>query len=271
MLEVLVFIVVTGMLPVLVNKSTEDGRFDWLKGYLRESWTVLFVFFFLYLLSKPKALGVAMELRKQLPGPWGYVVFGCVGAALMCGYWWFAGKVFVSSPIVPGLKLRIDRLIPLWNFKHLQAPPGMPISIPQGNTPTSKDVDTYIIVLGTIVNDRAVQATAGYWEISAQLADGRSMDIELLVPAYDFAISHPHGPPDLIHVQDYWPRKLDMHSIPAYGLSYGFVFGVLRGVTPADFDKPHTSVTLCFQDSSGQRICDKVRQEDRPVTTMQQP
>lgn len=170
------------------------------------------------------------------------------------------------------LKLKIDRLIPMYGYKQLVGLPGKPIAVPQGREPTAKDVDTYAAVVGTIVNDRDVQATAGYWEMSAQLADGRFINVELVVPTQDLVINHPHDPPDFIRVQDYWPRKLDMRSIPAHGLSYGFVLGVLRSVTPTDFNKPGNSVMLCFQDSGGQRICGTIKQEDRPVPTMpQQP
>ena len=141
----------------------------------------------------------------------------------------------------------------------------MPVPIPPANAPTDKDLDTNILILGTILNDRDVQATAAYWEMSAKLPDGRSVDVELIAPTSNIVISHPdNSRPDTIGVQDYWPRKLDMRGIPPHDSSVGFVMGMIKGVKPTDFDKPNCSVTVCFQDSSGQRICDVVRQEDRP-------
>src|ERR1051325_5093024 len=57
-----------------------------------------------------------------------------------------------------GLKLRIDRLIPLYGYKHVVFPSGVPVPIPPANAPTDKDLDTNILILGTILNDRDVQA-----------------------------------------------------------------------------------------------------------------
>lgn len=170
---------------------------------------------------------------------------------------------------LPDLRLQIDKLIPLFGYTQLIGIPGQLIPIPKGREPGAADVDTQMIVIGTIINDRDVQATAAYWELFAKLSDGRSLNVALFSPNSDFLINSPTNPPTQIHVQDYWPRKLDMHSIPAKGLSYGYVLGVLKGVTPAEFNKPHTSVTLCFKDSGGQPICDTVRQEDKPSASMQ--
>ncbi|MGH9743585.1 MAG: hypothetical protein ACRD51_14665 [Candidatus Acidiferrum sp.] len=154
------------------------------------------------------------------------------------------------------LKLEIDRVLPLWGFKHLAINPGTPFRIPPGQPPTSSDTDTYIAVVGKIINDRDIQASAEYWEITVRLSDGRSVNAELQVPPDALLINHQGQPPESISAQDYWPRKLDMRSIPAHGNSYGFIFGVLKGVVPKEFDKPGAAVTLCFRDSSGKRFCD---------------
>ena len=157
---------------------------------------------------------------------------------------------------LPDLKLEIDRVLPLWNYKPFQAPPGVPVPIPQGHAPDSQDADTYIAVIGKIINPRDVEASAEYWKVNAQLASGQTVEANLLAPPNQMVISHPNDPPEVISGQDYWPRKLDMRSIPAHGISYGFVFGVLKGVHPNDFDKPKTAVTLCFQDADGKCHCD---------------
>lgn len=198
-----------------------------------------------------------------------FVLFGIVGVGIVetvrgVNNWAASKRPPIEKPDVNALKLKIDRLIPLYGFRQILAPLGQPIPIPPPHEPIAKeDVDTHVAVVGTIVNNRDVQATAGYWEMYARLSDGRSIPMELIVPTLDLTIGSP-GKTEFIHKENYWPYKLDMRSIPAKGISYGFMLGVLRGVTPKDFDKPHTSVTLCFKDSSEQRICDTVRQEDRP-------
>lgn len=100
MWEIGAFVVATVVLPVLINKSTESGRFDWIKPRLRQIWTAIFAFFSLYLLQKPAAMEVAMKLHTRLPGPLGYVVAAICGALLLCGYWWFTGVEFNKAPAV---------------------------------------------------------------------------------------------------------------------------------------------------------------------------
>jgi|ERR1700728_3641525 len=98
MWSLLAYIVVTLILPLLINKSTEDGRFDRLKLYLREVWTALFAFFSLFLLHQESVMVIVVKQHGRWKGPLGYVVAGIVGAALLCAYWWFTGKVFTEQP-----------------------------------------------------------------------------------------------------------------------------------------------------------------------------
>ena len=46
--------------------------------------------------SKVKA--VSMKLYESIPGWRGYVVAACLGAGLLCAYWWFIGKIVPHTP-----------------------------------------------------------------------------------------------------------------------------------------------------------------------------
>src|SRR5258708_7547618 len=96
-LQLLFLAVTMGVLPVLVNKSTERGRFDWIHPYLREIWTAIFVFYSWYLLTQPRAEAFLMWLSRSLRPSFVYLVLAIMGASLLCGYYWFAGKVFESK------------------------------------------------------------------------------------------------------------------------------------------------------------------------------
>lgn len=94
----IIIIVLSLLIPVLVNKSTEDRGMDWIKPYLRHLWTAVFILLsYYYILRKPIVEEMAMRLHQQLDkssSVWGYVICAVCGAMLLCAYWWFAGKVF---------------------------------------------------------------------------------------------------------------------------------------------------------------------------------
>lgn len=134
MLELLVFLVITGVLPVIVNKSTESGRFDWIVPHLRTIWTVRLSFFSFYLLQKPSVVGVIVKLRDRFPGILGYIVCAAVGAVLLCGYWWFAGRAFPRKSIgapenSPDFRIDVPHITAFHNAKHPQLPVILLLSI----------------------------------------------------------------------------------------------------------------------------------------------
>lgn len=96
-LEFLAFIFITGILPVVINKTTEK-HFHWVVPHLRVVWTAIFAFFSLYLLWKPASLEVTMELNRRLGGTLGYLLCAVCGAMLLCGYWWLAGRMVHLAP-----------------------------------------------------------------------------------------------------------------------------------------------------------------------------
>jgi len=96
-LDLLLFAVLSWVLPVVINKTTE-GHFHWIKPHLRLAWAVIFVFFSAYLLQKPAALEITMKLHRSWPGMAGYVVSALLGAVLLCGYWWMTGKMLTAQP-----------------------------------------------------------------------------------------------------------------------------------------------------------------------------
>lgn len=99
MLDIVAIIVLTVVLPVLINKTTEH-HFDWVKPYVRQLWTGVLAFFSMYYLTnRTYAVEVAVRLHQRWHTiPWlGYLVAGLCGALLLCGYWWFTGEIFGKS------------------------------------------------------------------------------------------------------------------------------------------------------------------------------
>lgn len=136
----------------------------------------------------------------------------------------------------------------------LRVPPGLPpeLFVPKAVPPIGKD--TTLVIVGTIANPRDIQATAFDWVTEVHLLNERVFQLEPKTPSNDIFINIPTGSKTL-RVQDYWPLKLDMRTIPAHGVSYGFLFGILHDITPAEFDKLATTVKVCFKDTDGNQCC----------------
>lgn len=97
--EALFFFVATVVFPVVINKTTDSGYLDWLKPYLRHTWTGILVFFSAYMLSKPYTIEVAMNLHRHLPGFAGYIVASLFGMLLLCFYWWITGNLLNKQQV----------------------------------------------------------------------------------------------------------------------------------------------------------------------------
>src|SRR5205809_4048719 len=97
-LDLMALIVFVGIIPVAINKSTEI-HFDWAKRYLREIWTGIFVFFAIYWLFKPEVISMASDWHKNWHGWTAYAAWSFFGAVLFSGFWYFTGKVAVSSNV----------------------------------------------------------------------------------------------------------------------------------------------------------------------------
>lgn len=101
MLDFVAFILGLWVLPVIVNKTTESGRFHWVNPHLRAIWMGIFVFFSVYFLLKDPAWKVAMDMHKQSHwSPWlGYAVSAILGASLLCAYWWAIGRMLAKPQL----------------------------------------------------------------------------------------------------------------------------------------------------------------------------
>jgi hypothetical protein len=96
MLDIFLFILTTVTLPMIINKSTESGRLDWIKGYLRQIWTAIFALYSLYLLTRPMAMETIMDWHKRTNqhSLIVYIIVALIGASILCIYWAIAGKIF---------------------------------------------------------------------------------------------------------------------------------------------------------------------------------
>ena len=95
MLEFVLLIVVTFMVPIVLEQSSKRGHFEWVGPWIREGWTIIFIVFVCYFLWGTTAgREVAVRLNQYWrEGPFGYIVMGILGALIFCGYWAFIGRV----------------------------------------------------------------------------------------------------------------------------------------------------------------------------------
>lgn len=96
-LELLGFIVTVGVLPIVMNKSTEHGRLDWIHPHLRIIWTAIVGFYSCYLLAQPFAQSILIQMHLNLRPAIAYPILAALGAGLFCAFYWSAGKIFDSQ------------------------------------------------------------------------------------------------------------------------------------------------------------------------------
>jgi hypothetical protein len=84
---------------MIINKSTDSGKLDWIKEYLRPIWTAIFALYSLYLFSSFSGMEVVMDWHRNTNQHpiLVYIIIGFVGAFTLCCYWWFAGKMFTTT------------------------------------------------------------------------------------------------------------------------------------------------------------------------------
>jgi hypothetical protein len=82
------------VLPMLVNKTTED-RFQGIKPYLREIWLVMAFIYAVWVLSRPESERYFMAVKQALGVKYPvscYIFVAIFGALLFVGYWWLLGR-----------------------------------------------------------------------------------------------------------------------------------------------------------------------------------
>lgn len=106
---------------MVVNKSSE-ARFDWIKPYLREIWTGIFILFSTYyLFNDDKILWSIMKLHADLSGPFGYIIAFFIGGVILVACWWVTGKMFhqsLTTPPKPDAPSVVIQLPPVGNLKQ---------------------------------------------------------------------------------------------------------------------------------------------------------
>src|SRR6266571_4791311 len=99
-MEIFIFLIVVLVVPILVNKTTERGRFDFVHPYLRHAWTGLLILFTYYVLDKPVVKEIVMRLFSRFgtsQAIWSYLTAFCVGGLLLCWYWYATGWLLKES------------------------------------------------------------------------------------------------------------------------------------------------------------------------------
>ena len=102
---VFLFLVLGVVLPILINKTTEHGRFDFIHPYLREIWTALLMLCtYFYFLNQPSTREwvTAMHRKFSISSPvTSYIVIFVLGGVLLTLYWRVTGLVVKGSSSPP--------------------------------------------------------------------------------------------------------------------------------------------------------------------------
>ena len=88
---VLLGILSTVVVPIVLTKTTERARFDFIHPYLREIWTGIIGFYVLGLCWWQKSF--LMEQRSNFHGPMSFLVVGLMSAAAGCFVWALTGWI----------------------------------------------------------------------------------------------------------------------------------------------------------------------------------
>jgi hypothetical protein len=82
---------------ILINKSTESGGFDWIKGHLRISWMAYLSCSTAIILFQPLVWRFVVNTHKQWSNGIFYILCFIFGGLIFVGYFWFADKTAKSA------------------------------------------------------------------------------------------------------------------------------------------------------------------------------
>lgn len=86
--------------PLVINKTTERGRLEFVHEWLREIWAGFCVLYTYYILTKPEVRELTMSIYRR-DASWSYLVAFLVGGLLLCFYWWGTGKLLKETSSRP--------------------------------------------------------------------------------------------------------------------------------------------------------------------------
>jgi len=113
MLDFLLLIALGIVLPFVLTRS-ERINLSFIDAYLREIFTGIFVLVLLNFLNRPNIKTFFNKLHKREPfrrqPVIGYIACFLIGGTILCGYWWFTGKIVkpASQHLNIGASLVID-------------------------------------------------------------------------------------------------------------------------------------------------------------------
>jgi hypothetical protein len=120
-----------------------------------------------------------------------------------------------------------------------------------GPFPGSPNTDAILIVTASITNTGA-PSIADHMGLTVNVG-GVDMNVVPVLPARDKEFINGHGHSVIILSSDFLPRKATDQPIPRGGEVYGYVQGVLKGVSLEKARQPSTVVKLHFFDVNGKR------------------
>src|SRR2546429_8585756 len=85
--------------PVMLDKTTERGAFDFVHPYRRETWAAIIGIYALGLCWWQR--GFLVEARANYRGFWSYATVGAIGLLSACAVWWITGFVLERDKTKP--------------------------------------------------------------------------------------------------------------------------------------------------------------------------
>ena len=109
MLDAIMYIVAAWMLPVLINKTTEKYKLNWIQDHIRPLWMMVFTLLTIFFIHRSELSRLIMNhfLKSNISPIIQYIIIGFSGAIIFCLYWWFTGIIF-SGPY-DNIKIQIYR------------------------------------------------------------------------------------------------------------------------------------------------------------------
>jgi hypothetical protein len=100
MLDAIYYILAAGVIPVLINKTTERYKLAWVQKHIRPLWMVVFALFTVYFIHRSEIVRIIMfNFRKyNISISFQFLIIAITGAIVFCVYWLFIGYIF-SEPL----------------------------------------------------------------------------------------------------------------------------------------------------------------------------
>ncbi|HEY2497701.1 MAG TPA: hypothetical protein VGK24_11575 [Candidatus Angelobacter sp.] len=103
-METVLFLLGLTFGPLVINKTTERGRLEFVHKWLREIWVLFCILYTYYVIAKPEVRELAMSAYRR-DAAWSYLIAFVIGGSLLCFYWWGSAKLLKETSSLPATEL----------------------------------------------------------------------------------------------------------------------------------------------------------------------